>query len=168
MTARAACYAILAVSIAFVGGLLLGWMLPMDKPQKIEVNRPAVVHPSGAVTLERTQAEPPKPLPMPPQVSTRTRAVVLDLKPMEKPSSIQIDTTEGKDGTRITAEGPAILGGMDFTIPRPAPPKLHPWTFGAAWDGKSAGPFISYTWKRVTVGAYATKQNTAIFVGARF
>lgn len=163
----------LAALFFFVAGVFVGKRKGEPPPTAtVEANRPAVQHDSGALTLERIQPTPRKPAPRPldlaPGTTTTTHSVTLELAPSPVAREIQMDIQEGKDGTRVTVEGPGILSGQDFTIPRPPPPSVHKWTVGAAWDGKSFGPMVSYQWQRMTVGGLATRNQAAIFAGIRF
>jgi len=97
---------------------------------KIEPPAPSIKHQDGSETLARVNTPPPPPLPEPPGAKVRTRVAVLELKPVSEPSEIQIDTVRMKDGSeRVTAKGPALAGGQDFSIQIPGPP-VQKWTLG--------------------------------------
>ena len=167
----AACGLILCPAL-FFAGVWTGYTHRSQQPPAplVEAARPAVIHPSGAVTLERIPATPARPAPPPLEKlpgSSTTHEIILTVAPSTETHTAQLDIQEGKDGTRVTLEGQGITG-QDFTLPRPPPPKIPRWTAGAAWDGKNYGPMLQYQWNRVTVGAYATRNNAAIFAGLRF
>ena len=158
---------IITTGAAFGAGWFLGWR-QQHPPRPPEAPRAAVVHKSGAITLERTNAAPPAPLDLAPGVTARTRAVTVELAPLPTARTLQIDFQEGQDGTRVTVKGEGITGGKDFVIPGTAPGPVKKWTAGAMFDGKAAGPWIAYSTRRITIAAGATKNQAIIMAGIRF
>lgn len=132
-----------------------------------ETPAPAVHHADGSITLARVVAPPPPPLPEPPGVVTRTRAVTLELAPIEKPSQIRLDLVTMQDGTqRVTAKGPALVSGMD--IPIKIPTTVQKWTVGATWDGHEYGAVVIRSTGPYFVGIEAQKGRMAVLAGIRF
>lgn len=118
------------ICIAFIAGMLLGRWSMKKSPTKIEPPAMAIVHADGSQTLERVNTPPPPPLPEPDGAVARTRVAVLEIKPLLERSEIQLDTVIMKDGThRVTAKGPALDGGQDFSIQIPETP-VKKWTLG--------------------------------------
>lgn len=169
---RAAWYAGIA------GGLLLtGFLLgraSMPGPVAVRAPEPpakAVIHPDGSQTLARVETPPPTPLPEPPGTVARTRAAIFELRPLPEPSTIQMDLVTLKDGTqRITAKGPALVGGVDFPVSRIEHPAN--WTIGTEWDGMTLDAIGVRHWKVLDLGVRIVNvrhpQRVAVFVGFDF
>lgn len=156
-----------ACLIFAAAGFVAGWTLHTRKPPRLEPPAPAVFHKDGSITLERTAAAPPPPLPQPPHTVARTRSAIVELQPTAAPSQVQLDLITLDDGTqRITAKGPAVIGGQDFPIGPPRP--VHNWTVGATFDGKTPGIIAMHHRGALAYGALAQKDRLTIFVGWRF
>ena len=160
--------------VIFGAGIMTGrWTRkpPASPPAQVtDTTRKEVKHDTGAVTLERIPSTPARPAPPPlaklPGTET-THEITLTIAPHPESTHAQVDIQEGKDGERVTIAGPGITG-TDFTIPRPPPPKVPRWMAGATWDGRNYGPMIGYQWERITAGAYATRNQSGLFVAVRF
>lgn len=151
---------------AFGAGFLIGEA--RQQTPRPEAPRTAVVHPSGAITLARTTQPPPPPLDLAPGTTARTRAVTVELEPLTTRRELQIDFQEGQDGTRVTVSGPGVIGGQDFTIPRPPPPSVRKWTVGISYDGRTPGLWGESQHGRGVVAIAASKNHAMIMVGIRF
>lgn len=166
MSARQILITCTLTGAAFGAGFVIG--RNHTEPKPTEAPRPAIVHKSGAITLERTNQAPPPPLDIAPGTEARTRSVTLELEPLPERREIQIDFQEGQDGTRVTVKGEGIAGGKDFVIPVTSRGTVQKWTAGIAFDGKSAGPWIGYQWKNLTVSTAITKNQAIVTAGIRF
>ena len=151
---------------AFGAGFLIGEA--RQQTPRPEAPRPAVVHPSGAITLARTTATPPPPLDLAPGTTARTRAVVVELEPLTTRREMQIDFQEGQDGTRVTISGQGVTGGQDFTIPRPPPPTVKKWTVGISYDGRTPGLWAESQHGHWVVAVAGSKNHAMIMGGIRF
>lgn len=151
---------------AFGAGFLIGEA--RQQTPRPEAPRTAVVHPSGAITLARTTQPPPPPLDLAPGTTARTRAVTVELEPLTTRRELQIDFQEGQDGTRVTVSGPGVIGGQDFTIPRPPPPTVRKWTVGISYDGRTPGLWGESQHGRGVVAVAASKNHAMIMLGIRF
>jgi len=152
---------------AGIWGFIGGTLISHRKQQGPEQPAPAIVHKDGSITLERASSPPPPPLPEPPETVARTRAALLNLKPLPTSSQIQLDLVTMKDGSqRITAKGPALVGGQDFPVSVSG--HVPKWTVGVTWDGtrysgivlKQSGPWI--------FGLEAGQGRAAAMIGFRF
>ena len=119
-----------AICVAYSAGFIVGRL----KPKAVAVKTPppvvAILHPDGSQTLARVNTPPPPPLPEPAGVVRRDRVTVLHITSAPEKSDIQVDTVTMKDGTqRVTAKGPALEGGQDFSVEIRTPP-VHKWTLG--------------------------------------
>jgi hypothetical protein len=150
-TTETAAAALLCLALGFVCGIMIS-NRKAPSP-RLEPPASAIIHAEGSITLERTNQPAPPPLPRPPEAKDRTRAAELDLKPMDEPSKIQVDIVETKDGgERITAKGPALIGGLDFPLPpRPIPPVKN-WTLGGGYGANTYSIFALREWRGLELG----------------
>ena len=157
--------AILAAATLAIGFGLGTWT--QHRKPVIEMPAAAIVHKEGSITLERTPTPPPPPRPEPPENVARTRAAVLEIKPLPEPSKIQLDLVTLKDGSqRITAKGPALAGGIDYAVMGPQPVKK--WTLGATWDGKEYGGILFKSSGPWIYGIELQHSRAAVMVGFHF
>lgn len=140
---RAALYFILA-AILYALGWMSGEAWRRVEPPKIEAPAPERRHASGAVTLERTDSQPPPRLDESPGVA-RVRTVTLTIQPCEEVRELQLELSRLADGShRVTVAGDPSITGLDF--PADAPPLRIPrWTLAATHDGRNLGGLISYS-----------------------
>lgn len=121
------CLALALFAAGFIAG---SWRKKITRG--LEPPAPAILHQDGSVTLERVATKPPPPLPEQEGVEARTRAAIIEIRPMETPSRIQVDVLDMKDGTeRITVKGDAVTGGQDFAVLSRPIRGVEKWTLGA-------------------------------------
>lgn len=139
---RAALYFILA-AILYALGWMSGEAWRRVEPPKIEAPVPERRHASGAVTLERTDSQPPPRLDESPGVA-RVRTVTLTIQPCEEVRELQLELSRLADGShRVTVAGDPSITGLDF--PADAPPLRIPrWTLAATHDGRRPGALLEY------------------------
>lgn len=156
-------------ALCLIVGAVIGWDAARMKKPQTEPPAVAILHPDGSRTIERTTAPPPAPLPLPKGAKARIRSEVIEVKPTDKPSTIQVDTVEMQDGTeRVTIKGDAVDGGMDFPVVPAIRMPVKKWTVGATWDGKQVGAIALRDMGPVSVGIIAQRDHAAVFVGVRF
>lgn len=135
------------VAIIAAAFMVLGFGLGMRVTRPQADQEPpvmAVHHGDGSVTLARVSEPAPPPLPEPPGAVARARAAIVELQPMEKPSRLQFDLVELRDGTkRVTVKGPAVMGGQDFPVS--SKETVHKWTAGIIWRGSEAEGLVLKT-----------------------
>jgi hypothetical protein len=150
-------------AVLFVAGFLVGRSRAtvartLDQPAQ------AIQHASGAVTLAvNPSAAAPPPLVAAAKGTRRTRAVLVNLPPIEKPSTLQMDLTENQEGNqRVTVrlDNGAELGGVDIPT-APSGPVPRQFRHEAELSGKAGAGGIK------PGGSYAYFKNGGM-VGYRF
>jgi len=124
--------------VGLVVGLVAGnWLFsPVQqiadtvKQKKEESFRPAIVHKSGTVTLERSTGNIPPKIPQSSIPGTVKRYSEIKIQPASlEPVTVQVVQSEDETGTRATvqAEGGEILEGKEIVIPQKfvIPKNLH-------------------------------------------
>jgi hypothetical protein len=143
----------------------------------------AVRQADGSLVIARNPDQPRPKTPRIPPGSTVTRVTTIQIKPKIAPENgaipvqsielTQVRTADG--GTRVIAssEDGKIIGGADWTIPAPEPPRIPRWSLQAvrAWQpGRPAswGASVAYSRGPMVGSVTAIPGMRAVQVGIGF
>lgn len=127
---------VISIVASFASGLWIGGMTERQRISalpRVEVAMPEIRHESGAVTLKRSNAQPPPKIKDDP-VGERVRTIELDIQPIAEPVHAQIDLIRLPDEShRVTIQGIPGVTGIDFPADKPERELKRNGVF-AVWD----------------------------------